>query len=99
VVRAVGGLADTVEEFDPRTGEGTGFTFEDFDADDMMGALRRAVAIHRQPELWRKLQRNGMAHDFSWRASAAGYDALYAAAIARVAAGGALTLDQVRAMI
>jgi starch synthase len=99
VVRAVGGLADTVREFDPITREGDGFTFERFDAHDMVQTLRRALAFHRQPELWRVLQRNGMQHDFSWRASAEGYDALYAEARARVAHAPAPTLDSVRAML
>jgi starch synthase len=99
VVRAVGGLADTVREFDPITREGNGFTFERFDAHEMVQTLRRALAFHRQPELWRTLQRNGMQHDFSWRASADGYDALYAEARARVAAGNVPTLESARAML
>jgi starch synthase len=99
VVRAVGGLADTVHEFDPITREGNGFTFERFDAHEMVQTLRRALAFHRQPELWRKLQRNGMHHDFSWRASADGYDALYAEARARVARDGPPTLEGVRAIL
>jgi starch synthase len=99
VVRETGGLADTVEEFDPRTRQGTGFLFQEFEPAEMLGAIKRALAIHRQPELWRALQRNGMAKDFSWRRSADGYDHVYAEARARVATGGALTLDAVRAMI
>ena len=99
VVRAVGGLADTVEEFDPLTREGTGFRFERFEPAEMLAALRRALAIRRQPELWRALQRNGMAKDFSWRRSADRYDLLYAEARERVASGRILTLDSVRAMI
>ncbi len=99
VVRAVGGLADTVREFDPITREGNGFTFEHFDDHDMVQTLRRALAFHRQPELWRTLQRNGMAHDFSWRASADGYDALYAEARVQVGMGAAPTLESVRLML
>ncbi|HKF96756.1 MAG TPA: glycogen synthase, partial [Steroidobacteraceae bacterium] len=67
VVRATGGLADTVEEFDPVTGRGNGFVFQRFDAVEMMSALRRALAYMRQPEMWSMLQKNGMGHDFSWR--------------------------------
>jgi starch synthase len=99
VVRSVGGLADTVREFDPITREGNGFTFERFDPHDMVQTLRRALAFHHQPDLWHTLQRNGMSHDFSWRASADGYDALYAEARARVAAGEVPTLDTVRGML
>jgi len=85
VVRAVGGLADTVEEFDPRAGQGTGFLFQRYHADEMVAALRRALAVHRQPTLWRTLQRNGMSRDFSWRASVDGYDRVYAEARERMA--------------
>ncbi len=96
VVRATGGLADTVREFDPITREGNGFVFHAFQADEMVMALRRALAVHSEPDLWQVLQRNGMAHDFSWRSSADGYDRLYEEALARVAHGRAPTLDSVR---
>uniref|UniRef100_A0A832I261 Glycogen synthase n=1 Tax=Eiseniibacteriota bacterium TaxID=2212470 RepID=A0A832I261_UNCEI len=98
VVRAVGGLADSVEEFDPMTGRGTGFLFQRFDAADMLAALRKAIAMWRQPTLWRRLQVNGMAVDFSWRASADAYDAAYEETLARVARDGAPTLETVRAL-
>jgi starch synthase len=99
VVRAVGGLADTVEEFDPLAGTGTGFRFEDYEPEGMVSALRRAISIHRQPELWEKLQRNGMAKDFSWSRSAERYEALYARALARIAGGAVPTLEKVRAEV
>ena len=97
VVRAVGGLADTVEDFDPRTGQGTGFVFQRFEAAEMVGALRRGLACLRQPELWSALQRNGMSRDFSWRRCAEGYDRLYTLARERVAAGQIRTLESLRA--
>jgi starch synthase len=97
VVRAVGGLADTVEEFDPLAGTGTGFRFEDYAPEEMVSALRRAISIHRQPELWEKLQKNGMAKDFSWGRSAERYEALYARVLARIAGGAVPTLEKVRA--
>ena len=99
VVRATGGLADTVTEFDPVTGRGNGFLFQRFDAVEMMGALRRAVAIFRQPELWRVLQGNGMRQDFSWRKSADAYDDLYAEARGKVARGQIRTMERVRATL
>jgi starch synthase len=99
VVRETGGLADTVEEFDLATRTGTGFLFQRYEPADMMAALKRALAIHRQPELWSALQRNGMSRDFSWRASADGYDRLYDQARERVATVGVPTLDSVRAAI
>jgi len=96
VVRATGGLADTVREFDPITQEGNGFVFHGFTADEMMMAIRRALAVRAESALWARLQRNGMAHDFSWRASADGYDRLYLEALDRVARGRVPTLDTVR---
>ncbi len=96
VVRETGGLADTVEEFVIATREGTGFLFGPYEPESMVGALKRALAIHRQPELWRALQRNGMERDFSWRTSADGYDALYRGALERVRAGVVPTLESVR---
>jgi Glycogen synthase len=85
-----------VEEFDIATREGTGFLFGPYEAEAMVGALKRALAIQKQPELWRALQRNGMARDFSWRASTDGYDRLYADAMARVRSGRVPTLESVR---
>jgi starch synthase len=80
VVRATGGLDDTIEPFDPETGRGTGFKFSAYDGRAMLDSLRQALAAFRDPEAWRRLQLNGMAQDFSWKASAAEYAALYAAA-------------------
>ena len=97
VVHAVGGLADTVEEFDVLTRRGTGFTFQGYTAENMLTALKHGLAIQRQPELWALLQHNGMSRDFSWRASADGYDRLYADARARVASGRVPTLESLRA--
>src|SRR5262249_37766255 len=99
VVHAVGGLADTVEEFDVIKRGGTGFMFQAYDPAEMIGALKRALAVHRQPELWRTLQRNGMGRGFSWRAGGARYDRLSAAALERVGAGKAPTLESARAGI
>jgi len=99
VVRATGGLVDTVEEFDIATREGTGFLFEPYEAEAMVGALKRALAIQKQPELWEALQKNGMGRDFSWRASADGYDRLYEEALERVRAGKVPTLETVQATL
>lgn len=70
VVRATGGLDDTVDEQ-------TGFKFREYSAAAMMEALRGAVAAYRDPQRWRAIQRAGMARDYSWGASAAEYSALY----------------------
>jgi starch synthase len=81
VVRWTGGLVDTVKEFDPATGAGTGFGFEGFSVEALAGAVRRALATYRQPERWRQLVLNGMAEDFSWEASAREYVTLYRKAL------------------
>jgi starch synthase len=77
VVRATGGLDDTVEDFDPAAGSGTGFKFREYTADALLRTVRRALEVYRRPELWRRLMANGMAQDFSWGASAAQYALLY----------------------
>jgi starch synthase len=70
VVRATGGLDDTVDEE-------TGFKFREYSAAAMMEALRKALDAYRNPERWRAMQRAGMARDYSWAASAAQYSACY----------------------
>ena len=83
IARRTGGLADTIKEFDPARGSGTGFLFDRSTPDDLLGAVRRVVETYRQPSLWRQLVRNGMAEDFSWEASARQYVTLYRTAIKR----------------
>lgn len=73
IVHAVGGLADTVQDFDTQTKQGTGFTFSPLTAEDLVAAVERAVSVYRDAKLWRSLQRNAMKADFSWNASAMAY--------------------------
>jgi starch synthase len=77
VVRQTGGLADTVTEFDPRTLVGNGFTFHEFSSMGLFNAIKRALELYKNKELWRTLQKNGMSADFSWGASARHYVDLY----------------------
>jgi len=79
VVRAVGGLRDTVAPCDARARRGTGFRFETYTAAALHGALRRARAVFDEPRRWRALMRRAMAADFSWRQSALRYEKLYTA--------------------
>jgi starch synthase len=81
VVRKTGGLADTVEPFDPATGEGTGFVFETFDPPGFAWALARALAAYRDREAWARLRENGMKKDYSWDRQVAEYEKLYAALV------------------
>jgi starch synthase len=76
VVRAVGGLEDTVEDYDGWT-RGTGFKFRDYHPGALLSALRRALDVHRDRRAWRAMMLRGMAQDFSWERSAASYEALY----------------------
>ncbi len=77
VVRRTGGLADSVEPFDARTGEGTGIVFNDFDTPALEWALNTALDLYAQPQHWTRLVHNGMARDFSWTRQAREYLALY----------------------
>jgi starch synthase len=81
VVRRTGGLADTVRPWDPATGEGTGFLFDELSAAACREALARALAAHADPPAWRRLVQNGMGADFSWDASAEAYVTCYRRAI------------------
>jgi starch synthase len=82
VVHATGGLDDTVTEFDPATGEGTGFKFAPCTAEALHEALGRALAIRRDGASWARLRQNAMREDFSWERSAQAYRNLYAALLA-----------------
>ena len=82
IVRATGGLADTVQNCDPRTEQGTGFVFEPYDRWALFAAIVRAVEIYKHRELWRQIQIRGMHADFSWERSARKYVDLYRRAIA-----------------
>jgi starch synthase len=84
VVRATGGLADTVADYDERTGSGTGFTFKPYTTVALLEALERAQATFANPSNWKKLQLAGMRQDFSWDQSAREYVKLYERALTRV---------------
>ena len=66
VVRATGGLDDTVRPFDPETGAGTGFTFPRLSVVGDAGSAREGACGHASPARWRALQQAGMRQDFSW---------------------------------
>ena len=81
VVHAVGGLDDTVEDWNARTAAGTGFKFAAYTPEALRSALQRALDLWRAPDAWRAIQRAGMQKDFSWEASAEAYARLYESAI------------------
>lgn len=77
VVRKTGGLADTVDHWDPATATGTGFVFEHYDEPGLAWALSEAMRARADRRKWKRLQLNGMAIDNSWNRSAAEYERLY----------------------
>ena len=77
VVRAVGGLVDTVRPFNPKNGHGTGFLFADYHPAALMDVLNAALATYSNKKAWKRLQKNGMRADFSWDRSAGEYVKMY----------------------
>ena len=77
IVRKTGGLADTVELWNPRDGTGTGIVFETYDAFGLYWAISTALKTYRDRPAYRRLQQNGMAQDFSWNHQVKHYEQLY----------------------
>jgi len=77
IVRATGGLDDTVEQWDQKTGRGTGFKFNDYTGEALLTAIRAALVAYQDEAAWQKLMRNGMLKDYSWQASAREYVKIY----------------------
>ena len=80
IVRATGGLDDTIETFDLEHGTGTGFKFVEYTGAALLYAIRQALQSYSNEGIWKRIQLNGMAKDFSWNISAAEYAKLYEAA-------------------
>lgn len=84
VVRKTGGLADTIKNYDPETGYGNGFTFEEYQPNRLLDTITGAVRLYQSdPEAWTRLARVAMSMDFSWNQSAIKYLELYEKAIKR----------------
>lgn len=81
IVRATGGLADTVKDVNQHPKDGTGFTFKDYDAKEMLVTIKRALDYYQDRSRWRKLQIRGMSQDFSWLKSAKKYVEIYELAL------------------
>ena len=92
VVRATGGLDDTIEQYDPSpgaaSGQGTGFKFTEYSGAALLETVERATAVFANREQWKRLMQTGMKKDFSWGASAREYVKLYGELAGRQAAGG-----------
>jgi starch synthase len=80
IVRATGGLDDSIEPFDVEHGTGTGFKFKEYTGEALLFAVRQALHHYMDERIWKRIQLNGMAKDFSWKTPAAEYAKLYEAA-------------------
>ncbi|HYA90461.1 MAG TPA: glycogen synthase GlgA [Thermodesulfobacteriota bacterium] len=81
IVRATGGLDDTITPYDPVSKKGNGFKFVRYEAKEFLNTIRGAIRIYSQPEHWKQLLRNAMTADFSWKRSAEAYLQLYRKAL------------------
>lgn len=77
IVRATGGLDDTIEPWDARSGKGTGFKFTEYNGESLLLTIKHALQAYRDQTSWQVLMRNGMNKDFSWNASAREYGKIY----------------------
>lgn len=77
IVRGVGGLDDTIRNFEPTTGRGNGYKFYEYSGDRLIEKFYEAIMVYYDRETWRKLQLNGMREDFSWDSSAHNYMTAY----------------------
>ena len=77
VVRATGGLDDTIEHWEARTRKGTGFKFTDYNGEALLLTIKEALRAFRDQNSWQQLMRNGMNKDFSWDTSAKEYIRVY----------------------
>jgi starch synthase len=77
IVRATGGLDDTIENWDPATRKGTGFKFSEYSGEAMLATIKLALQAFKDKEGWAHLMRNGMARDFSWNTAAKEYVRVY----------------------
>lgn len=83
IVRKTGGLADTISDFNPRTGAGNGFVFETYESAELLKTIKRALKAYQHPEQWRKLVDTALRSDYSWSRSAREYAQFYERALQR----------------
>jgi len=77
IVRATGGLDDTVQNFEESSGTGNGFKFQEYRSPALLEKIREALYFYGKPEAWQQIQRNGMMMDNSWSAAAQKYIEIY----------------------
>jgi starch synthase len=83
IVRATGGLADTIADVDEHKVDGTGFVFDEYDSAALLSAVTRAISLFRRKKSWRQVMKAGMRRDFSWKSSALRYEQLYQKAMSK----------------
>jgi len=83
VVRETGGLADTIQDYEPESCGGTGFVFRNYNSQEMLGAIKRALSLFQDRISWEKLMIRAMEEDFSWEKSAEKYIHLYQKAMTK----------------
>lgn len=83
IVRATGGLDDTITDFDPESRRGNGFKFVEYTALALVAAVKKALDVYQDRDLWFNLMKNAMESDFSWKRSAGRYAELYQQAVSR----------------
>jgi starch synthase len=83
IARATGGLDDTIQEFNPASGKGTGFKFKQYDANKLLKTIKNALTLYNDKGKWKKLTQNAMGADFSWKISAKKYVELYRKALTK----------------
>jgi len=88
IVRKVGGLSDTIKEFDPKEKTGNGFTFKKYDSLQLLSAIERALTFYKDKKLWQSLVRRAMQQSFSWEIPARKYVMLYKKVIRQAKARG-----------
>jgi starch synthase len=77
LIRKTGGLNDIIDDFDPVSKKGNGFSFKNSDPWELFAAIVEAITIYKQPLIWKRLIHNCMSYDFSWKYSASLYENLY----------------------
>ena len=81
VVRATGGLRETVRSFSRKTMKGNGFVFKEYSSRALIRALQDALKCYEKPEIWQKIIREGFRKNYSWETSAKKYAKLYRSAL------------------
>ncbi|MBI4655041.1 MAG: glycogen synthase GlgA [Nitrospirae bacterium] len=83
IARRTGGIADTITQYDPSEGTGTGFLFDKYSEDDLLRSVKKAKELFSDKKQWSRIRKNAMSEDFSWRQSARQYLSLYKKVISK----------------